>query len=50
MRCVGSRCGGDVKVIHDGGRNGWRQFQDGKKHTWHCVRTVLRRIREGMKA
>ena len=36
--------------IHGGGMNRWRrQFKERKKHTRQCVKTVLRRIRGGIK-
>ena len=51
MRCVGRRGGREVKEIHGGGvMRLRRQFHGRKKHTGQCVRTVLRRIRGGIKA
>ena len=53
MACdeVCGKRGVEVKEIHGGGMKRWqRQFQGRKMHTSLCVRTVLRRIRGGIKA
>ena len=47
----GKTRGGDAKEIHGGGmKRQRRQFQERKKHTRQCVKSVLRRIRGGIKA
>ena len=50
MRCV-ERTGGAVLEMHSGGMMRFmRQYQGRKMYTRQCVRTVLRRIRGGIKA
>ena len=44
------RGGEEAKKVHHGGmKKQSRQFQENKKHTRQCVRTVLGRTRGGIK-
>ena len=45
----GKKRGGEVKEIYGGGMKRKRQLQGRKKLTRQCVRTILRRIRGGIK-